>query len=328
MPTRAIIHSYGAPQDVLKFEEIPSRSLLPQEVRVEMHLTPINPADLNLIEGPYGIRPSLPTVPGHEGFGEVKEIGKEVHHLKVGDWVRPLTQGTWQQEILSPENEFLCLPQKNLTPEFVSQIWVNPSAAWRMLHDFVDLKPGDWIIQNASTSAVGHSVIQIAKAYGWKTLSLVRRPEEIEKLKSLGGDEVFVENDNLRDELKTWAKNHIPRLGLNAVGGESATNIIKTLSPNGILVTYGAMSKQPLSIPNGLLIFKNIQVRGFWVTTWQKNASTSEISTTLESLAQLHRNGKLELPIEKIYSFSELQQAILHSSKTPKTGKVLVNWQS
>lgn len=327
MPISSIFSQWGSPREVLKLENRTSPSfLLPRQVRVAMRLTPLNPADINLIEGTYGIRPSLPAIPGNEGFGEVIEIGSEVKLLKKGDWVRPLTQGTWQQECMGNENEWILFPHQNVSPEFISQLWVNPSTAWRMLHDFVSLQPGDWIIQNASTSCVGLSVIQIAKSLGWKTLSLVRREEDVTKLKSFGADEVFVENATIRDSLKEFKKNYSPQLALNAVGGESASHLAKTLGFSGTLVTYGAMSKQPLSIPNGLLIFHQIQLKGFWITPWQQKASSEIIQSMFHALISLHQTNQLQLPVEKIYPFTELLEAIDHSQRPSRTGKILVEW--
>ncbi len=35
---------------------------------------------------------------------------------------------------------------------------------------------------------------------------------------------------------------------------------------SGTLVTYGGMSMQPVSMPTSLLIFKDLRVRGFWMS--------------------------------------------------------------
>ena len=66
---------------------------------------------------------------------------------------------------------------------------------------------------------------------------------------------------------------HRPRLGLNAVGGASALNLANALSDFGVLVTYGAMARQPLKIPNGLLIFRNLEFKGFWASRWLRSLS-------------------------------------------------------
>ncbi len=118
------------------------------------------------------------------------------------------------------------------------------------------------MVQNAANSAVGRSVIQIARARGLKTLNVVRRPELIDELKALGADVVVTEDTDLRTSVEELCGGSRPRLALNAVGGASALNLANALADRGTHVTYGAMGRQPLKIPNGLLIFREITFRG------------------------------------------------------------------
>src|SRR5262249_25652207 len=149
-----------------------------------------------------------------------------------------------------------------IKPVHAAMLKINPMTAWRLLHDYVSLERGDWLIQNAANSAAGRAVIQIAHELGYKTLNVVRRAELIEELRVEVGDVVLVESQNLRYEVKAAIVDPPIRLGLNAVGGESALRLANCLAPGSTLVTYGAMSLQPLKIPNGLLIFKDLRFRG------------------------------------------------------------------
>ena len=80
----AIYETHGKPADVLQIRELPQPHAGEGEVVVEMRAAPINPADLNAIEGKYPIRPALPATPGFEGSGFVAEIGAGVQNLSVG----------------------------------------------------------------------------------------------------------------------------------------------------------------------------------------------------------------------------------------------------
>ena len=103
------------------------------------------------------------------------------------------------------------------------------------MRDFVPLKRGDLVIQNSANSGVGQAVIQICRAYGYKSVNVIRdRPHvrELEKsLYEMGADLVLLEN-TLRDEdtaKKIAALGPAPRLALNGVGGKSATNLARLL---------------------------------------------------------------------------------------------------
>ena len=65
---------------------------------------------------------------------------------------------------------------------------VNPATAWHMLNSFVKLQPGEWVLQNAGNSAVGHNVAAIAKSMGLRTVNLVRREDQIGPLLAAGAD--------------------------------------------------------------------------------------------------------------------------------------------
>ncbi len=86
---------------------------------------------------------------------------------------------------------------------------------------------------------------------------------------------------------------HDARLALNAVGGASALNLANALADRGTHVTYGAMGRQPLKIPNGLLIFREITFRGFWLRNWRYDATLAQKGETLGVLATMIAGGKL-----------------------------------
>lgn len=315
---------FGPYRDVLRLEEEPVREPAAGEVLIAMQRASINPADFNLIEGTYGIKPTLPAVAGVEGFGVVEEVGAGVHDFRPGDVVRPPSHmGMWRQWVTVPAHDCLPLP-KNLSPEQTACLYVNPPTAWRMIHDFAHLLPGDWIVQNAANSAVGRCVIQIARHLNLRTANIVRRAELKQELAALGADVVATEEETAawRNQETPWAE-HAPKLALNAVGGESALRLAKLVAPNGYLVTYGGMSRQPFALPTGLLIFKNVHVCGFWMTRWYQQANRQDIRDMLEILADLMRSGVVQIPIESTYPLSEFLEALERASATGRSGKVL-----
>jgi trans-2-enoyl-CoA reductase len=200
---------------------------------------------------------------------------------------------------------------------------VNPITAWRMLHDFVPLRSGEWLIQNAANSAAGQCVIQIAKELGYKTVNVVRRAELVEELRALGGDVVLVDGENLRDEVAAATQRAPIRLALNAVGGENALRVAKTLASDGTMVTYGAMSLQPLSIPNGMFIFKNLRFTGFWVNKWYDAATPQQRAETFWPLFDMAKRGLLQTKVEKTYPLSEAKAAIAHAMQEKRQGKIV-----
>src|SRR2546428_4101826 len=264
----AVYERHGNPADVLRVESRPWPAAAEDEVLVQMRAAPINPADLNQIDEKYRVRPELPATPGFEGAGVVVNAGGNASTIPAGTLViLPHNLGTWREAVAVKASELVAVPPE-IEPVQAAMLKINPMTAWRLLHDYVDLKQGDWLIQNAANSAAGRAVIQIAHDLGYKTVNIVRRAELIEELRTEGGDVVLVDGESLRDEGKNVTGGTAIRLGLNAAGGESGLRPANCLAPRATPLTYGALRLQPLKISNRLLIFKDLRFRGILVNQW------------------------------------------------------------
>jgi NADPH:quinone reductase-like Zn-dependent oxidoreductase len=326
MPLACRLFAFGEKPPAVRVEEIPTPAPAPGEVVVRMLAAPINPADLNVIEGTYGELPQLPARIGNEGCGEILALGAGVENLLVGQKVLPLAFGTWACELVLPAKNAIPLPD-DIDIHQAAMLTVNPATAWRLLHDFSAHQPGDWIAQNAANSGVGRAVIQLARHLGLRTLNVVRRPELLDELLALGADVVVTEETDLRREGRQLCGGALPKLGLNAVGGASALNIANALAPGSPHITFGAMARQPLKIPNGLLIFQNLAFRGFWLRCWKETAPAAEILSTYATLADLLHRGILHTPLDRVFPLSELPAALAAASQDKRSGKILLDLQ-
>ncbi|XP_029928500.1 enoyl-[acyl-carrier-protein] reductase, mitochondrial isoform X1 [Myripristis murdjan] len=300
-----LYRNHGEPSQVVQFEDVDLPSVGAKDVLVKMLAAPINPSDINMIQGTYAILPDLPAVGGNEGVAQVVEVGSHVQSLKAGDWVIPRDAGlgTWRTAAVLPEVDVISLPS-DIPLLSAATLGVNPCTAFRMLSDFEDLKAGDSVIQNAANSGVGQAVIQIAAAKGINTINVIRdRPEFkqlSDRLKAIGASHVIKEEALRRPEMRELFKTcPRPKLALNGVGGKSATELLRHLQVGGTMVTYGGMAKQPVTVPVSSLIFKDVKLRGFWVTQWKRDHSHDEAAfrAMLDELCSLIRQGKLTAPV-------------------------------
>ncbi|RVX74064.1 hypothetical protein B0A52_01896 [Exophiala mesophila] len=325
--SKALVYSkYGEPQDVLSLHGHSISPVTGTSVVVRMLVAPINPADVNQIQGVYPSKPELTTslgtsepsaVGGNEGVGEVVSIGSGVKSLSKGDWVimKHTSQGTWRTHLEIDESKLLKIDNKDgLTPLQVGTVSVNPCTAYRMLLDSAtwDFRGGEWFIQNGANSGVGRAAIQLGKEWGFKSINVIRGREDKEaeqKLKQelldLGATQVVTEEElqgrGMKDQIKEWTNGgrEQVKVGLNCVGGKPATALAKFLSPGASMVTYGAMSKQPVMLPASLLIFKEITFSGFWVSKWSDRYPDQK-KQTVEDVLRLTREGKFkDIPVQE-----------------------------
>ena len=314
---------YGQPENVLSLH---THSISPAHsnlLTIRFLASPINPADINQIQGVYPSSPTFTTalgtpepiaVGGNEGVAEVVSVGTGVRALAKGDWVimKKPGFGTWRTHAQTTEDNLLKISDKSgITAAQAGTVSINPCTAYRMLKDFAVMEEGHWFIQNGANSSVGRAAIQLGKLWGYKSINIIRsRPSGLMELKQelsdLGADIVVTEEEsqagNFKNKVKEWTndgRQPLP-LGLNCVGGRSATAIAKLLDTDGQLVTYGAMSKLPIQLPTSLLIFNNISFKGFWISKWGERNS-EEKAKTVQHVLQLIRDGTFkDPPLEEV----------------------------
>ncbi len=316
-------HEHGSPSEVLRLEETELPDPGAGQVLVEILAAPINPSDLGQVAGSYAILKPRPAVAGNEGLGEVIGTGEGVTGFEPGDRVRiPAPVGTWRKHAVVDAAGLMSVPD-DLPLEQAAMAFVNPPTAWRLLNDFVALDPGDWIVQNAATSAVGHYVIQLARLKGWKTLNLVRSEKGIDVVRNAGGDAVAVEGSDLEKTLAACSGDRRPRLGLNSVGGASAIAMTRVLAYGGALVTFGAMTGESVRFPTRQLVFNDLRMRGFWITRWLRDASEEEVRAMYGRLFPLLGDGKLSAPVAGAYPLEKYREALARAVQPGRGGKVL-----
>jgi mitochondrial enoyl-[acyl-carrier protein] reductase / trans-2-enoyl-CoA reductase len=315
------LNDFGMPPEVARTIEIPDPSPpAAGEALIAMEYAPINPSDLVLIQGFYGVRPPLPALLGIEGVARVAAIGTGVANVKVGDLVLiPQGSPTWASRIKVAAAGLFPLPPQ-ADPQQLAMLVVNPPTAYGMLTEFVTLKPGDWVLQTGGNSGVGRAVIAIAKKMGLRTVSTVRRSELIAELKALGADAVVLDGPDLPQRVAQATGGASVRLALDCVAGDGLQGVVDSLGDGGTCLVYGAMSLKPSSFSPGTPVFRDLTIRGFWVSKWYQKGPPEKIMGALGQIATWIAEGVIHTPVAAVYPLTEAKAALAHAMKG---GKVL-----
>jgi mitochondrial enoyl-[acyl-carrier protein] reductase / trans-2-enoyl-CoA reductase len=312
------------PQDVIHAVESPRPALKAGEVLVEVLASPINPSDVLTLTGEYGMLPPLPAVGGNEGVGRVVEAGEGVKFPPVGQTVLlPVSCGTWSSHIVAEAAKLIPLPNE-ADPKQLSMLTVNPPTAALMLSEFVDLQPGEWVIQNVANSGVGNYLVQIAKMRGYKTVNIVRRESAVEGVKALGGDVVLVDGQGLAKRVKEATGDAKIRLGIDAVGGAATDRLCGALANGGTLVNYGMMSGEPCQVSPRNFVFNDVTLKGFWLAKWFRHAPRDKQMALYGELTKLIATGKLHTRIHATYAVKDIKAAVAAAATGERDGKILI----
>ncbi|WP_412062776.1 zinc-dependent alcohol dehydrogenase family protein [Rubrivirga sp. IMCC45206] len=319
------------PQDVIEAVPFEAPDLAEGQVLLELLAAPINPSDLLMLTGQYGILPPLPAVGGSEGVARVATHGPGVTAPAIGQTVLlPVGSGTWATHRVAEAASLVPLP--DVDPVQLSMLTVNPPTAHLMLSEFVDLEPGDWVIQNAANSGVGAYLIALASLRGLKTVNVVRRESLVAPLMAAGADVVLVDGVvdglGLAERVAAATDGAAIRLGVDAVGGAATERLGQALGDGATLVTYGAMSGEPCTLSPALLIFKQLTVRGFWLAQWYRTTPPARQQEVLGMLAGRIAAGELSAPIHATYPVSAIKEAVAAAAGGRRDGKVVVVGES
>lgn len=321
--------AFGPPDKVIELIEQPDPGEPgPGELIVDTELFPINPADLLNLEGQYGAtQPQLPMIPGAEGVGRIAKLGAGVSHVKVGDRVLLPGPGTWRARIKAPAKAVFALPT-GVDPKQLAMLRVNPPTAWLMLHEFVPPKPGQWLVQNAANSGVGHCLIRLAREAGMKTVNVVRRAELAGELRAFGADVVLTDGPDLDTRVRAAIGGGALPLAIDAVGGSATQRLARCVDDGGTVVNYGALSGEPCTLDVRETIFRDVSLRGFWLRRWFMQTSPENVAALYRGLAARLGDGRLTVEVETVYPVRRIKEALAHAARGGRKGKILVSFDA
>jgi NADPH:quinone reductase-like Zn-dependent oxidoreductase len=312
------------PQDVIRAVPLELPPPAEGQALVAMLAAPINPSNLLMLTGQYGVLPPLPAIGGSEGVGRIAALGAGVRGLAIGQRVLlPPGGGTWVTHLLADAHKLVPLPD-GADPLQLAMLTVNPPTASLLLSQFVPLAAGDWVIQNVANSGVGSYLMQLARRRGLRTVNLVRRESALAATKALGGDIVLVDGDQLAQRVNEATGGAAIRLGIDAVGGAATDRLAQCLAESGTLVNYGMMSGEPCQVSPSSFVFRDVTLRGFWLAKWFRDSSREAQRTLYGELTQWVASGALHARIQATYPVERIQEAVAAANAGERDGKILV----
>lgn len=198
----------------LSIENVTIPKVGKNDILVKIKACGVCHTDLHAAHGDWPVKPTLPLIPGHEGVGEIVEVGEGITHLKVGDRVGVpwLYSACGQCEYCLTGRETLCHQQHNAgysvnggyaeycladaryvvkVPDTLDYVEAAPIfcagvTTYKALK-VGEAKPGDWVAIYG-IGGLGHVAIQYAKAMGFKVVAVDTFDEKLQLAKDLGAD--------------------------------------------------------------------------------------------------------------------------------------------
>jgi NADPH:quinone reductase-like Zn-dependent oxidoreductase len=322
-----VFDRFGDPGEVLQVRDIPVPDPGPGQVRVRMIASPINPSDLLVVRGQYGRLPALPATPGFEGVGVVEAAGPGLlGWLRRGKRVAVLNGkgGNWQEQVIVPARQVVPV-WPGVADEQAATFFVNPATVLVMVRRVLKVARGDWLLQSAAGSALGRMVIRLAKTDGFRTINVVRRPEQAEDLLRLGGDAaICTAVESIEERVQAITAGQGVRYALDAVGGATGSALAASLGFGGRLLVYGTLAGEPLTLPPRLLMVNHKCVEGFWLANWVRQQGVLTMLRLFRQINRLLGDGVFATEFGARFGLDDIRSAVEYVEKPGHTGKVLL----
>jgi NADPH:quinone reductase-like Zn-dependent oxidoreductase len=321
---------HGSAEAALRLVDLPDPKPGPGEIVVAVEAAPIHGSELANLADPRRLPSSeLPKPCGLEGVGRVATVGPGVKRFKTGDRVLcPKYLGTFRELLLCKADEAYAAPDEGDAAQFAILSTMGQTAEL-LLEDFVPLAPGEWLLQNGGSSSIAGLIMGLAKARGWKTVNLVRRPGLEDKIKALGGDAVVVDPGKAEDlaaAVATATGNAPIRIALDMIGGDLPARMMRCLAPGGALVIYGRSSGQFAQIDHTLLARRDLAVRGMGMSTSWGKRSPEQQRALMEELATKAGRGLVKTDIAESFALKDYLAAykLAAEENAVRNGKVIL----
>jgi NADPH:quinone reductase-like Zn-dependent oxidoreductase len=324
-----VFERFGEPSDVLQVREVPTPEPGAGQVRVRMIASPVNPSDLLVVRGRYGVLPELPATPGFEGVGVVDKVGpgwNPLGRMVLGKRVTVINGkgGNWAEYAVIPARQARPVAS-DIPDEQVASFFVNPATVLAMVRKVLKVPKGAWLLQSAAGSELGKMIIRLGVHDGFKTLNVVRRSEARAELLDMGADAVISSSEGrIDDQVRALVGPVGVRYALDPVGGDTGTQVFRSLAPNGRMLVYGSLSEEPISVESRLMIAGERTLSGFWLGHWMRQQNVLGSLAHFRQIAHLMREGVLTSEIGRTFRLDEVAEAVREAESVGRKGKTLL----
>ena len=323
---RVIQHAIGEPADVMTLEELPIPELTDGQVLIRMQAAALHIADTYYARGRYGFVPQVPRTPGFEGIGVVEKTAADAAEWLDQRVFPPIGSGTLSEYVVADAAALVPAPEGDA--QQLALTLVNGSTALTLVEDFRPLKPGDWLIQNAANSNCGRYVMKLAKHRGIHTVNVVRRPELVEELHEFGADIVLLDGEDLPERVREATNDATIPVGFDAVAGEATARLADCLADGGLVVNYGAVTRQNCQMSFFTMFRRDISLCGMSMGRQMAQRDATEKRAVYDYLAQAIARGELATPIAATYPLEDYVEALDHAGRVGESrpGKIIITF--
>jgi len=295
------------------------------EVRIRVHATAVNRADLVQRGGGYPPPPGASDILGLECAGEVIEVGEGVTRVSAGDRVCALLAGGgYAEQVVVPAGQVLPIPgglayvEAAALPEVFATAFLN-------LYMEAGLTPGEKVVLHAGASGVGTAAIQLCALTGNECFVTAGNPQKIAQCVELGAAGGWDRHQgSFVEAVKDWAAGGVDVI-LDPVGAGYLADNLSVLGVDGRLVIIGLMGGAQTDVNLGLMMVKRLRIIGSTLRARPIAAKAAVMDRLRDEVWPHIASGRVRPIIETVIPIEEADRAHALVAADQTVGKVVLS---
>jgi NADPH:quinone reductase len=330
---------FGEPAEVLELKTLPDpQPPGPGEVLVRVTKRQLHPGNLLMIRGGFNVPPPAGAlVPGFDGVGVVEAVGEGVNSsqgVKPGARVifNP-SPGAWAERLKTRAELVTPIPD-DLPDAIAAQLLPNTVIALLLLRAAQQAVPDAGrdtpILLTAAGSSVARILTIAARRRGLKVVSAVRSRDAAKVLSARFPDVAVVSTADRDwvDQVRRAAGERPLQVIIDSVGGALVSDLVRLLGDAGVLLFYGGLAPEPITLRSVELALHEITLKGVSASRWLQTASAEQRREYVREAIEIGRAVPKQFEVEADYHLDRFSDAIEHSNRAGRRGAVLISSDS
>lgn len=309
--------------EVMRLEEVETPIPAQGEVLIKIAAAGVNYADLAQRRGAYLTRTRTPMTLGFEAAGTIAALGPGVSAPAIGTRVAAFVNGGYAEYATASVSTLIPIPE-SLDFAHAAAFAVQGLTAYQTLRESGRLQAGESVLIHAAAGGVGTLAVQLARLMGaGKIIGTASNEHKLALVRRLGADvAINYTQDDWVEQVQRATDGRGVDVILEVVGGTIAEQSLQCLAPFGRMVIIGAAGGQRPQFSGVQLMYKNLSVVGYWLTTWLSRPE--RIAAATAELMQFLARGTLQIIVGQTFPLAEAAQAHRAIAERRTTGKVVL----
>ena len=297
------------------------------EVLVKVFACGLNRADLMVADGgSHGSAGGSGTIVGMEFSGEVVELGSDVPNLAIGDRVMCSGLSAWAEYAVTDWGRVIKIPDNNMDYLTASTLPIALATMHNAIVTVGEFRKGQSVLIQGASSGVGLMGLQIAKNLGAKTIiATSTKLEKFDRLKELGADIVVNSKDpKWSDVVLDNTSGEGVDLIIDQLSGYTVNQNMLATKIKGNIVNVGRLAGGASEFNCDIHALRRINYKGVTFRTRSVQEIRDVFTKMWEDLRELVSNKSLLMPIEKVFDFKDVSQALSYMRDNKHFGKLIL----